>query len=160
MQIRTISSVAALASCLLPVCANADTAEANSMKLKVSTVQPPAGFIKYLNKFSPEGLLFDEVSWVGVSQADIIVYFMSSFSARYEITQFGSDVLNTVEEISEDSLVLSRSIRHGDQVKYIIFVSAENTQGASAEMACHAANAIAAILGTSIDGVQVDLTIC
>ena len=113
--------------------------------LNIATYLPPPGLLAYLNNSAPVGVEYNESAWVGLSDANFVVYFMSSFDARYEITAFGSEVLDTVEFDPKTSAVVTQSIAHGERTVFAIFVATSQFDGLMEPILCNTANAIDAL---------------
>lgn len=116
----------------------------DSRELKVATYQSPVGFIEYLNENAQGAIKFNQSGWIGVSDADIIVYFMSSFDAHYEITDFGSRILDTIDEQSENAALVTQSVNleKFNRVVYTVYVSADKLENSREQINCVAGNAV------------------
>ena len=132
----------------------AGVAARDTLKLKIVSYQPPAGLIQYLSEAAPADVSYKQSEWVGISEADIILYFMSNSDARHEIPIFGSEILETIDFDPESSAIVTQSIAHGSRVIYAVYVFSDMFGGSSDEIKCYTANTIAT-LTLKISGSQV-----
>ena len=128
--------------------------------INVVSYQPPVGLIEYLNKRAPERVVFNQSDWVSVSEADILLYFMSPFEARHEIPQFGSEILDTTEYAADETALTTQSINYGDRTILAVFVSADQLDRSRDQIMCNTANAVSLFAAEYYGGGKVDLQNC
>lgn len=67
---------------------------------------------------------------------------MSSFEARYEISEFGSKVLDTIDTTSEATAIKTQSIQHGDRIVYAVYIAADKFARSTEVINCHTASVV------------------
>ena len=115
------------------------------LNLNIVSYQPPAGLIEYMNKHAPKGVEYNQRGYVGLADADLLIYFMSSFERRFELTELGSKVLDAGGEISKGAFVVTRSIKYGDRFIYALYVATEVLNGSQEDIKCNTANAVSTL---------------
>jgi len=120
-------------------------AEEEVVNLNVVTYQPPSRLIEYLNANAPEGVSYNREGYVGLQDADFVIYFMSDFRNRYEIPDFGARLLDMGDELSPDTTVVNRSVKHGDRFVYLIYVATGKIGASEEDIRCNTTNAVMAL---------------
>ncbi|WP_298860125.1 hypothetical protein [uncultured Sulfitobacter sp.] len=130
------------------------------LNLNIVSYQPPVGLIEYINKHAPKGVEYNQRGYVGLADADLLIYYMSSFERRFEITEFGSKVLDAGDEISKGTFVVTRSIKHRDRIVYALYVATEGLNGSEEYIKCNTANAVSALSLNFKQDFQLDILKC
>ena len=140
--------VALLASLTVLALVSSGTAE-ETMKVNIVSYQPPIGLIDHLIDKTPDGVEYNQSKWIGVSDADIIIYFMSSFDAKYEITDFGSRILDTIDYDPDNSAIVTQSVNLESlgRIVYVVYVSASMFDGSLSDINLSTASVVETLAG-------------
>jgi len=158
MKSKSIFAASLLA--LLVAVVGSETTAEEKLNLNIVTYQPPAGLIAYINERAPQGVTYNQNGYASISEANIVIYFMSGFENRYEITEFGSDILDAGGEIGEEHFLIQRSVQHRDRIVYMLYVATGQLDGSEEEIKCHTNNGIAAVTSNFVHDLPLRIQQC
>lgn len=128
--------------------------------LNIVTYLPPPGLVWYLNETASGQVQYNDSAWLSLFDADLIIYFMSSFENRYEIPEFGSEILDTIDFDHEKSAIVTQSVSHDDRVIYVVFISANEFDRFLEKILCSTANTVGALASSFSDDFKFEICNC